>query len=287
MLKSAYNKENPNLVFEIEKIDRESLGATGIKEVYVGTLVDTSTDPATTKENYKVQTQGFESDWVSTPGTMGISAALETKSVTITENTTTTITPSEGKDGMSSVEITTDVDIAPQNLEELNVYVKNYYDTILDLPNNYDALYNEEKTLYTSNADYDTYFIYQNSNNKYRVVWNKLQAVYNQWGIALHKYNNDTIFGILAPAIDSNTHMLFWKNSSFEAKRSPEYSTLEECINAIQSNATQYTGVNTTNAAVIDPNKIFYSNAVIYNDETGTFIIPERISSNETIAVIS
>lgn len=72
MLKSAYNKQNPNLVFEIEKVDRESLGATGIKEVYVGTLVDTSTDPATVKENYKVQTQGFESDWVSTPGTMGV-----------------------------------------------------------------------------------------------------------------------------------------------------------------------------------------------------------------------
>lgn len=34
---------------------------------------------------------------------------LETKSITITENTTTTITPTSGKDGLSSVEITTDV----------------------------------------------------------------------------------------------------------------------------------------------------------------------------------
>lgn len=34
---------------------------------------------------------------------------LESKSITITENTTTTITPTAGKDGLSSVEITTDV----------------------------------------------------------------------------------------------------------------------------------------------------------------------------------
>ena len=34
---------------------------------------------------------------------------LETKSVTITENTTTTITPTSGKDGMSSVSVTTNV----------------------------------------------------------------------------------------------------------------------------------------------------------------------------------
>ena len=34
---------------------------------------------------------------------------LETKSITITENTTTTITPTSGKDGLSSVEVTTNV----------------------------------------------------------------------------------------------------------------------------------------------------------------------------------
>ena len=46
-------------------------------------------------------------------GTVSITANvqpdLESKSVTITENTTTTITPTTGKDGLSSVEITTNV----------------------------------------------------------------------------------------------------------------------------------------------------------------------------------
>lgn len=45
---------------------------------------------------------------------------LEAKSITITENTTTTITPTSGKDGLSSVEITTDVQsgekFAPQTV---------------------------------------------------------------------------------------------------------------------------------------------------------------------------
>lgn len=166
MLKSAYNKQNPNLVFEIEKIDRESLGATGIKEVYVGTLVDTSIDPDTRKENYKVQVQGFESDWVSTPGTMGISAALETKSITITENTTTTITPSEGKDGMSSVEITTEVSSGDTRWQEIGYdsepdAIQDGIDYAKQIMQNWDAsitnrasaFANDKKLLFFPNVD--------------------------------------------------------------------------------------------------------------------------------------
>ena len=43
---------------------------------------------------------------------------LETKSITITENTTTTITPTSGKDGLSSVEVTTNV---PQPSGKINI----------------------------------------------------------------------------------------------------------------------------------------------------------------------
>lgn len=41
--------------------------------------------------------------------TTNVQPNLETKSITITENTTTTLTPTSGKDGMSSVSITTNV----------------------------------------------------------------------------------------------------------------------------------------------------------------------------------
>lgn len=64
---------------------------------------------------------------------------LETKSITITENKTTTITPTSGKDGLSSVEVTTNVsggddwsDIGysstPESIEEIHAYSKQIYD---------------------------------------------------------------------------------------------------------------------------------------------------------------
>ena len=70
MEQTAYNKTTPNLVFEINEIDRVAVGGAGIKEEYVGTLVDTSSTPYTRKENYRVQVKGFESDWVIVPNTV-------------------------------------------------------------------------------------------------------------------------------------------------------------------------------------------------------------------------
>lgn len=70
MEQTAYNKATPNLVFEINEIDRVAVGGAGIKEEYVGTLVDTSSTPYIRKENYRVQVKGFESDWVIVPNTV-------------------------------------------------------------------------------------------------------------------------------------------------------------------------------------------------------------------------
>lgn len=68
MIKTAYNNENTNLVFEIDRVDRVSIGNNaGIKEEYVGTLIDTSTSPDKKTENYRVQVKGFESNWTEVP----------------------------------------------------------------------------------------------------------------------------------------------------------------------------------------------------------------------------
>ena len=65
---------------------------------------------------------------------------LESKSVTITENTTTTITPTSGKDGISSIEITTNVpssgnewadvgwNSTPPYIQSIHTYTKTLYD---------------------------------------------------------------------------------------------------------------------------------------------------------------
>lgn len=67
MIKCAYNKTNTNLVFEIDRVDRVAVGNAGVKEVYVGTLTDTSTNPDTVTANYQVQVSGFEMDWTEVP----------------------------------------------------------------------------------------------------------------------------------------------------------------------------------------------------------------------------
>ena len=66
MIKLAYNKEKENLVFMIDKIEREGMTASGIIEKYVGTLVDTDNNNAET-ENYKESVIGFDAYWTEVP----------------------------------------------------------------------------------------------------------------------------------------------------------------------------------------------------------------------------
>lgn len=68
---------------------------------------------------------------------------LETKSVTITENTTTTMTPTTGKDGISSVSITTNVNPVDPRWATMGlqpVEISDYpYSASLDLMQEYDT----------------------------------------------------------------------------------------------------------------------------------------------------
>lgn len=66
MIKLAYNKENPNLVFSINSIKREPLEGFGIVEYYVGTLEDTGKNEIVS-DSYKVQVMAFESKWTEVP----------------------------------------------------------------------------------------------------------------------------------------------------------------------------------------------------------------------------
>lgn len=70
MIKLAFNKAKPNLVFAIDEVLRVPL-AGGIVEYYLGTLKDTSTVPDTEYPDYKVQVMGFESDWSEVPTDVG------------------------------------------------------------------------------------------------------------------------------------------------------------------------------------------------------------------------
>lgn len=67
MIKVAFNKDNSKLVFAVESKTRVAVGAAGVKECYVGTLMDYSTDPVTIKENHMEQVTAFDAKWQECP----------------------------------------------------------------------------------------------------------------------------------------------------------------------------------------------------------------------------
>ena len=124
MIKLAYNKVKPNLVFEIDKIEREGLGNAVIIEKYVGTLTDTSTTPDTTIEGYKVQVAGFDSDWTEVPVDLGSTGNINNQSKTVDPATTSVeVKPGTGYTGLDKVTVNAvtaaiDSDIVAGNIKK-------------------------------------------------------------------------------------------------------------------------------------------------------------------------
>lgn len=106
MIKLAYNKVKPNLVFEIDSIERYGLGTAGVIEKYVGKLTDTSTTPDTTIEGYKVQVAGFDAEWNEVPVDLGSTGDLNNQSKSATPSKSQqTIKPDAGYTGLDKVTI--------------------------------------------------------------------------------------------------------------------------------------------------------------------------------------
>lgn len=68
MIKIAFNREKPNLVFIIDKVTRIKLVPNAIVEYYEGVLRDTNPVPDTSVEKpYKIQVTAFEMKWREVP----------------------------------------------------------------------------------------------------------------------------------------------------------------------------------------------------------------------------
>lgn len=224
-------------------------------------------------------------------------AKLQNKSVTITENTTTTINPDSGYDGLKKVEVTTNVGGGVKKISEINSLnesmVSDFNNYINNLPNNYNTLTTENVTLYTPGdaTEYKYYFIQKRSSGKYRIVWCNSIRLIDQTNIY------PLTLSWAAHNLEKPINRYYEINLSFSAKDlvyvSTEYNTIEECLQKIKSNETAYTSMTNFLAYVADePNIIPCSNVAFYYckylDITKDSFITSltRISSNENIVGI-
>lgn len=121
MIKLAYNKSEPNLVFEIEEICRVPING-GIVEYYKGVLTDTSTVPDTHIENYMVQVMAFESNWAEVPTDVGGTSNVNNTSITVDPETSkkTYGTPS-GYTGINNVTVNAVTSAIDSNIAAGNI----------------------------------------------------------------------------------------------------------------------------------------------------------------------
>lgn len=202
---------------------------------------------------------------------------LETKSVTITENTTTTITPASGKDGLSSVAITTNVSASVETINDVNDIIDNFKTKLDNIPSEYQTLTQTPTTIYCPTANARIYCIFKQKDNTYKIAW--IVNANSYLGIGVSSYVLGYRFTVSGTASFSNVTARYYSTNS--------YTTIEDCVNAIKSNQTAYTSSSSdSNYKIADKNSIILSNGYCVDDATKEFIIVQKISSNETIQVI-
>lgn len=210
-----------------------------------------------------------------------IKTAIEAKGVTIPSNATLDEFDSYIEDIPSGGG-------TPETLEELNSIINSYFQKYVDLSKDYETYTTDNITLYTPDADYENYVISKDNSNKYRINWINTTEILA--GL------NATTFGIFSislptSAVKDVNNVRLNVGASFTTyyRSSSTYSSINECILAIQSSTTSYTKRTTQVIPANDVGEyiIPYSNASIIGTDLSTPLSSQKISSNETIEVIS
>lgn len=160
---------------------------------------------------------------------------------------------------------------------------------MMDILDTYKGGTNDPITLHSPGADYKYYLIQKRSSGKYRAVWftqpgvqMALDALYVLgWGYAALGSTDYDITNLVIHAAPGSASPQAWYYTR-------EYSTVADCIQALQSSSTTYTASSNSLGYVSDTtdDPIPYSNAILVDARSGDtypFYKPLKISSNETI----
>lgn len=170
-----------------------------------------------------------------------------------------------------------------QTLTQLNEKANELVEYYRSIPSTYEVLTDEPTTLYTPNANYKTYTIQRTSNYGYRVIW-------WQNGAGIVKNNNDSFNWYLKfDSLDYNLQnfnnkITYLTDTNFYIQQSNEYSSMDDCISAIQNNSTTYEQKRVS--SVLIRSTTLYSNTFVVDAQSDTLLSPKKLSSKETIEVI-
>jgi len=150
---------------------------------------------------------------------------------------------------------------------------------------------NNAITLYTPNIDCKSYVILERDGGIFRVCWGQKPYLYRYTSSVCNSTISgaDTSFTDKRAFEDATININLQSYNSATSYYSQNFSSVDECLQAIQSNTTTYT--QTTNSyfgSIGSPNAIKYSNIPAFDVSNNTMINTnvKRVSQNETIVQI-
>ncbi len=181
------------------------------------------------------------------------------------------------------------------NMADIQDYIASCFDKVDELLQKQvqqrEVYTNNAITLYTPDINYKNYVILQRDNGIFRVGWGQKPYLY--------RYVSSISNSALSGADVNFTNNRAFEDATISANLqtyasgtsyySQNYNSVDECLQAIQSNQTTYTYNSSAYwGSIGSPNAIIYSNIPAFDASNNTMINTnvKRVSQNETIVQI-